>query len=52
MEKLITTGRYFFSIGIIGLGIEHFILQDFIMDGHQPGRIQYPASRYGPIYPE
>ena len=31
MEKLIITGRYFFAIAIIGLGIEHFIFQDFII---------------------
>lgn len=30
MDKLIPIGRIFFALAIIGLGIEHFIFQDFI----------------------
>lgn len=30
MKKLLLTGRYFFAIAFIGLGVEHFIFQDFI----------------------
>lgn len=30
MEKLVQIGRIFFAVALIGLGIEHFIFQDFI----------------------
>lgn len=30
MGKLVFTGRIFFALALIGLGIEHFIFQDFI----------------------
>ena len=30
MEKLIQIGRIFFAIAVLGLGIEHFVFEDFI----------------------
>lgn len=43
MEKFTLTGRIFFAIALIGLGIEHFIFQDFIT-GRAPG---WPESMPG-----
>jgi uncharacterized membrane protein len=43
MKKLPEIGRYFFAIGILGIGIEHFIYQDFMM-GRAPA---WPESLPG-----
>jgi uncharacterized membrane protein len=43
MDKLIPIGRSFFALALIGLGIEHFIFQDFIT-GRAPA---WPASLPG-----
>lgn len=45
MEKFTLTGRIFFAIALMGLGIEHFIFQDFIT-GRAPG---WPESIPGKL---
>ncbi|HMB91610.1 MAG TPA: hypothetical protein VKP65_12230 [Rhodothermales bacterium] len=45
MDKLIPIGRTFFALALIGLGIEHFIFQDFIT-GRAPA---WPASVPGKL---
>lgn len=45
MKKLPKIGRYFFAIGVFGIGIEHFIFQDFIM-GRAPA---WPESLPGKL---
>lgn len=43
MEILTRAGRYFFAAGVLGIGIEHFIFQDFIL-GRAPA---WPESLPG-----
>lgn len=45
MEKLLKIGQYFFAIGLFGIGVEHFIYQDFMM-GRAPA---WPASLPGKL---
>lgn len=45
MEQLIKTGKIFIVLGIIGIGIEHFIFQDFII-GRAPA---WPESISGKL---
>lgn len=36
IEKLTPTGRFFFAVAFIGLGVDHFIFQDFIVGRATP----------------
>jgi uncharacterized membrane protein len=45
MERLISVGRVFFAVALVGLGAEHFIYQDFIV-GRSP---QWPEALPGKL---
>lgn len=48
MGKLALIGQIFFALALIGLGVEHFIFQDFVT-GRAPAWRLFQVNRYGHI---
>lgn len=49
MEKLILIGRLFFAVGLCGIGVEHFIYQDFLV-GRAPAWPEEVPGKIGWAY--